>query len=346
MERLRPAPHPASGLSTRRALSLAGRLTAGRPWKRRLERRVLRSLRAAAWLCCGILLVGTSNAIGSEPSAPPETGAHRDQSRHRLQWTYRRARPWQYVAIGVQSAANLTFEFGNIPSPGEHWRDPLPGDLPIRNALLARTEEGRQRARTVADTTWHVVQYYPVVVDGLLVPLAFDKLNADVAWQLSVINWQTLGLTGIVTRIAHKTVPRGRPSTWECERDRSAPKPCPEAGPGFFSGHVAMTTAGAALSCSHHAALPLYGRGPAGTLTCMALSTGAVAVGIGRITADKHWASEILVGHLVGAGFGLGMPWLLAYRYPQKPAASSAMRSAWIPVPMPGGGGLSFIGQF
>src|SRR5690606_35134322 len=146
---------------------------------------------------------------------------------------------------------------------GESWRSPLPLDEPVRDALLAESEAGKTRARTIADALWYSTEYYVVVVDGLIVPLVFDSGNTLVASQLTLINWQALGFAGIVTRIAHHAVPRARPSTYGCSEEPGAEFPCEDHGPGFFSGHVAMSTTGATLACAHHAALPLYGEGPA-----------------------------------------------------------------------------------
>lgn len=146
-------------------------------------------------------------------------------------------------------------------------------------------------------------------------PLAFDRWNTDVALQMTLINWQTLGFTGIVTRVAHKTIGRARPKTYGCSDEPDSSFPCPNAGPGFFSGHVSLTSASAALSCVHNAALPLYGDNVAGVVTCGALSASTVTVGVMRIVVDKHWFSDVLVGHLVGAGVGITFPWLLHYQH-------------------------------
>lgn len=266
----------------------------------------------------------------------------------RLHWTFPKFRTWQFIALGVQTAANLYFELGRVPSNGESWREPLPLDEPVRDALLAETEEGKKQARTVGDVLWYSTEYYVVVIDSLLVPLAFDKMNTLVASQMTLINWQALGLSGIITRIAHHTVPRARPITHGCSEEPGAEFPCEQAGPGFFSGHVAMSTTGAALACAHHAALPLYGEGPGGAITCGILSAAAVATGITRIIADKHWMTDVLVGHIVGASVGFGLPWLLHYQHPITPDLSALGISevAWMPAPLHDGGTLSLVGLF
>jgi membrane-associated phospholipid phosphatase len=295
-----------------------------------------------AMLVFALLCAQPAPARGDEP--PPGDG----RDAHRLHWDFPTFRLWQFVAIGLQTAGNLYIELVDVPSAGEHWRSPLPLDRPIRDGLVAQSEAGKKNARTIADTIWYATEYYVVVVDSLLVPLAFDGFNTRVASQMTLINWQALGLSGILTRIAHHTVPRARPITYGCSEEPGAEFPCQPSGPGFFSGHVAMATTGAALSCAHHAAMPLYGSGPAGGITCGLLATGSVTVGLMRIVADKHWFTDVLVGHIVGASVGLGLPWFLHYQHRITPDMSALGVSdvVWLPAATPDGGSLSLIGFF
>jgi membrane-associated phospholipid phosphatase len=297
-------------------------------------------------------------ASGPTANAPSNSGARPAPRRtiplaeaapeHWLHWNYPRFRPWQYVAVGAQTAANLTIEFTDFPSRGETWRKPLPLDVEARKFFVAPSYESKERAASVSDVMWWTTQFYTVVVDSLVIPLAFDDMNTDVAFQMTMINWQTLGLTGIVTRIAHHSSGRARPSTHGCSDQAGASFPCRPNGPGFFAGHVAMTSAGAALACAHHAALPLYGDGPGGTITCVLLSASAVGVGVLRMVADRHWISDVIVGHLAGGAIGFGLPWLLHYQEPLAPdlSALGVRHAAWLPWASSESASLSLIGEF
>jgi membrane-associated phospholipid phosphatase len=292
-------------------------------------------------------LLPTDSAIESARVSLPSGETDTAEAEHRLNWHFPRFRPWQYAAVGLQTAANLSIEFIDFPSRDEDWRSPLPFDLAVRKALVVETQEGRDRVDTASDVLWWTTQFYTVVVDSLLVPLAFDNFNTDVAWQMTMINWQALGMTGLITRIAHHTSGRARPSTTGCREGPGTGSAC-KHGPGFFSGHVSMTSAGAALACAHHAALPIYGDGPAGTITCVLLATGAVGVGVLRIAADKHWVTDVIAGHLVGGAVGFGLPWLLHYQHPLTPDLSSlgVKQVAWLPWATDSSVSLSLLGQF
>ena len=70
----------------------------------------------------------------------------------------------------------------------------------------------------------------------------------------------------------------------------------------------------AAVTCSHHLNLPLYGEDtaavPCATGFLMAGMTGAL-----RMVGDKHYLTDVLVGAVVGTAVGFGLPYLFHYRH-------------------------------
>jgi membrane-associated phospholipid phosphatase len=164
----------------------------------------------------------------------------------------------------------------------------------------------------ISDYLWHGTQYFGVV-DAIVVPLVFDRGNFDVAWQLTMINWQVIGLAFLGTRLAHLTASRARPSQYGCSDQPGSRFPCQHAGPSFLSGHTSMSAAGAASSCYHHQVLGLYGGGWADTALCVALASTTVAIGAMRVAADKHWLTDVVSGLALGTGVGIGVPYFLHY---------------------------------
>jgi membrane-associated phospholipid phosphatase len=63
-----------------------------------------------------------------------------------------------------------------------------------------------------------------------------------------------------------------------------------------------------------------------------------------RVAADAHYASDVLVGSLVGAGIGFAMPYFL--HPPEKPSTAEGV--AWMPtlIPVEGGAELGAAGSF
>ncbi|HVV84636.1 MAG TPA: phosphatase PAP2 family protein [Kofleriaceae bacterium] len=80
----------------------------------------------------------------------------------------------------------------------------------------------------------------------------------------------------------------------------------------FFSGHSSLTmslavSAGTVASLRHYRLAPAIWIGGVG----LALGTGYL-----RIAGDRHWASDVLTGWAVGAGFGFAVPYFLHRKRP------------------------------
>lgn len=285
-------------------------------------------------------LLYSGNAVGAEPDAQNERAAlagsdvtsdpvAEPPSEHRLHWTYPRFRFWQYVASGVVSGTNLWMEFVHRNYPERTWTSGILFDDGAKNVFRARTQTGRDRADALSDWFWHPTQYYPIVVDSLLVPLALDDWNWDVAVQMTLIDWQAIGLAFFVTRGLQLFVGRDRPSLDGCSNNPDAKFRCTERGPAFPSGHTAMAATGAGLACAHHQGLPLYGGGWVEMVPCAVLSTTSAINGLLRMVADKHRASDVLFGYAAGLGIGYGVPYLLHYQFGKSPAEERNIIGLW-----------------
>ncbi len=269
-------------------------------------------------------------------SSPPE-------SKHRLRWRFPRFRWWEYAAAGLVTAGNLSLEWVYRHEVEYTWTKPLPGDAAVRNWLRADTVEGRSRASDVSDYIWYGTTYY-ALLDGLLTPLVSDRLNTDVAFQLTLLNWQAIGLTGVLVRLVHVGVGRARPSLQNCSSDPAAENPCEFRGASFVGGHAMMTSANAGLACANHHYLPLYGGGLADSLVCPVLVTAALTVGTLRFVSDKHWLTDTVPSWLLGGAIGFGMPYLLHYRY-VRDVVSPLPNTALLPWANATSAGLDFMGQ-
>jgi membrane-associated phospholipid phosphatase len=140
----------------------------------------------------------------------------------------------------------------------------------------------------------------------------------------------TAALTGVIKRVAN----RERPVATTCRSDSSYDPSCGAAGPdySFFSGHSSMAFTGAALICTHHAHLPLYG-GDGDALACMGGVTAAILTGLARVTSDRHYLTDVLTGASVGMVSGAILPWLLHYRAQGSASAKeSAGRGLFSPL--------------
>ena len=136
------------------------------------------------------------------------------------------------------------------------------------------------------------------------------------ALQLSLITLESWFVTGFVSRLFHRVVGRPRPWSQDCVSDPDAVERCGSGSENlsFFSGHTALATTGAALVCSFHRNLPLYGGGVADRIACGALVGLAGATAILRLNADRHWMTDVFAGAAIGTASGYLLPNLLHFR--------------------------------
>jgi membrane-associated phospholipid phosphatase len=276
---------------------------------------------------------GESSAAEAPASKPGDDA--REQDDHRLKWTYPHFRWWEYAGNVAISAYNLYDTYGTESTQADKWRGGILFDDAARDALRQDSEAGRHRADKISDYLWQPVQFYPILVDSLLVPLAFDDFNVEVAWQMSMINWQVIGLASATLRVIRRPVGRVRPLVGPGET----------SGPSFPSGHALMVSAGAGAACAHHFALPLYGGGWPDIAACAGLGTLAVANGVTRVMADEHWSTDVLTGWILGGAIGFGLPWLLHYQFDDS-GGDMASKPIWkraAIVPMVGDDRLGLI---
>ena len=159
-----------------------------------------------------------------------------------------------------------------------------------------------------------------LLADALLVAW-WKHRSQDVAWRMLVINTETLAIVGAVTNLAKGIAARQRPFGLLCQPGDGNPR-CAESGRyrSYFSGHTSVSFTAAGLNCMHHMNLQLYGHPAADGASC-ALGYGvASSIGVLRIVADKHWASDVLTGAGVGLLGGLVIPYALHYRRDEEAA--------------------------
>jgi membrane-associated phospholipid phosphatase len=132
-----------------------------------------------------------------------------------------------------------------------------------------------------------------------------------------VIDAQAYALTLALNDLAKNLFARQRP--WVQNGDCVTNPDSAACGSGgrnlsFYSGHAAVTATGAGLLCAHHTQLSLYQSDLLDGSTCALAVLGTALTGALRVASDKHWASDVLVGHLMGYASGYLLPTLLYYR--------------------------------
>ena len=301
-------------------------------------------------LACG-LLASALLAAGEARATDPD----------RVEWSkdWPRARLWEGISAVVLTVADAEIE-PNVPIQHEaHWRGGILFDDAVRSALRGKTAAIQSTASSVSDALYLGGTIGPLVIDNYFVTLSIHQ-NADVAFQMLVINMQSLGVSGLISLVAEHGAGRARPYTDKCDAqghiyDDSGALMTNHCGTSndyrsFFSGHTAAVSTMAGLTCAHHQHLPLYGGGFADLAPCLVMIGAATATAILRIVYDEHWATDVLVGAVTGAVSGYVLPSLLHYGFGSGRPIGEVRSGSFVMVPtivgFPDGAGLGAVGLF
>lgn len=256
----------------------------------------------------------------------------------------------EYITIPVLAVAILSTQL--IPPPETPtWDSPILFDDAARDALRIHSPSGRRSASAVSDAIFVIETLHPVVLDPLIVAW-WVRQSPDVAWQMFVINAQAYALTLLVNDVTKRLTARTRPwvNVDDCEQNPTGPS-CGSGGKyrSFYSGHAAVTATGAGLICAHHTQLSLYQNEWLDGGTCAVAVLGTAVTGAMRIASDNHWASDVLVGHLLGYVSGYLLPTLLYYKeFRLAPHDHPSQAPTFAALPLIGDDklGLSLFGLF
>lgn len=222
---------------------------------------------------------------------------------------------WQeYLTIGLGGFTGLTTHLLADRREEPSWDRPILFDEAVRDLLVFESRDHQRIASDVSDWLVGFAFVHPVLVDNFLVTW-LGHGSDDVAYQMFVINAQAYSVTLAVNGLTKRLSNRARPWADECDTDESR-RDCdaPKRNRSFHSGHAAMTATGAGLVCAHHTHLMLYGNPVLDVGACVVSVLGTATTGAMRISANNHWPTDVVVGHLVGYLSGYLMPTLLYYR--------------------------------
>ena len=215
--------------------------------------------------------------------------------------------------VATVSAGALTAVLALRQQPQQsRWSGGILFDDAVRNGVRLDSAAARQRARRVGDMTYYTAPLLPLIVDPLLVSLLAHG-DGRAALNLELVGLEAFSYAGLSSFVATRISVRERPDATECRREHPDGVGCGRDTEAFWSGHTSIVAASAGLVCASHQYMPLWGSPAADASACALAATSALITGVTRLAADRHYASDVIVGLGVGFGFGYAVPVLLHY---------------------------------
>ena len=202
-------------------------------------------------------------------------------------------------------------------------------DASVRNAL-------RWSDTKTADTLSTVFSFGLAPAAGVAIGAAIadhdHRLNELPADLLVVAESAAIAVD--INQVTKFAVARERPDVHARTPEERAKQHTPDDNLSFFSGHATLAFA-LSTAAGTVASMRRYRLAPAMWMTGMALATVGSYL---RIAADRHYASDVLTGAVVGAGVGFSVPYFAHRPLPGKVHVA--------PFPVPQGSGLALSGEW
>jgi membrane-associated phospholipid phosphatase len=266
-----------------------------------------------------------------------------------LEWRppWRRVGPAEYLVTGGAVSTYVLTRFVAPKTYDASWRDPILFDAPVRNAFQLGNPTAREYADTSADILINVLLLQSLAVDPWLVA-ALGRGSPDVGWQLFVISAQSHALAMLLNSATKLVIARQRPYWDGCDEEATYHESCDGAARyrSFYSSHSSIAATSAGLICAHHTNVAIYGSAAADIVACASAGVAAAAVGVLRVAAQEHWASDVVVGQLIGFSIGYFVPTLVYYREPTQTEASNGTSGGLRMMFAPGPGSITLGGSF
>ena len=246
---------------------------------------------------------------------------------------------WDGVAAGVLGAATLVVQFG-VPNPSQpNWTSSNGFDDWVRGWLKISSESGRNTAAFTSDVFVYTLAAAPFI--NAFFVAGWEHERMDVAWKLAALDAETLLTVTFVSLSLQKIIKRERPFVKDCQTNPSLSE-CSIGGKyaSFPSAHTSVVFAAVALECFHHGFLDTSHTGW-GAAVCPVTIAVATGTAILRVAADRHWATDVIAGAVLGGALGYAIPALhIAFASKKESVAviTPAISSSYL--------GLSIAGRF
>lgn len=190
------------------------------------------------------------------------------------------------------------------------WDRRLGVDEAVRDVVRGNSFGTTQVARDASDVLLSMNLSYPYIGDALI-NAAWYRQSPEVGREMALVDTEALAITVAIQQGVANLTGRERPYGRDCGTEelpeRYSACLLHDRYRSYFSGHTSLSFTAAALTCTHHAHLPLHG-GRFEWLPCVLGVSSATATGALRIAGDRHYFTDVITGALVGGMVGWLVP--------------------------------------
>ncbi|MEP7053594.1 MAG: phosphatase PAP2 family protein [Pseudomonadota bacterium] len=284
--------------------------------------------------------------LGGVPKAEVLIGQDEALATPPLLWKWARFSTADYFVAGAGGALTLTAAIVQ-PRSVHTISGGILFDEAARNALRAHSLQARYQFRDASDVGLSLTVTWPFFADSLTTAWWY-RGSRDVSEQMALIDLETLAVAGAAQGATDVLASRERPYGRDCGSTQ-LPENAIDCRSGqhyrsFFSGHATFSFTSAALICVHHFENDLLGA-PWDALSCAGGYAVAATTATFRVVSDVHYASDVILGALVGTAVGYGVPLLHYHREIHRTGDQHSANRVRVMV-VPSAGGLGLMGIF
>ncbi|MBO6941030.1 MAG: phosphatase PAP2 family protein [Deltaproteobacteria bacterium] len=257
---------------------------------------------------------GWARAQSTEQTPVTESFADASPADPDLEW-------WPWLVSVPLAAMALTIDV-TVPSDSPRWTPNGPIDRGFES-WIRPTIDGRRRAAHASDFFLFAAAAAPVA--DAISWHAKGTRHSRVTYRLLTADALAFSFQALVTVSLKHAVRRPRPYVEPCEADPTHDPGCDSGSryQSFTSGHTSASFTGAALVCAHQR---LRGWSVIGYVECAGALALASFASTLRIVSERHYASDVIGGAIIGFISGYLLPLLL---YPRALPPRRIAPRAW-----------------
>lgn len=230
-------------------------------------------------------------------------------------------------------------------NPNQRWSAVNALDGNARSDLRLQKPGARRRADLASDVT--LVSSLAVLPVLSIVVQQARTGDCEESWDMATDFVEAFGLSLMFSESIKLAAGRARPFTRECGPGAPSDASCRggDRYRSFVSGHATLAATGAGVTCAYSVKRRAWGTSrfaravPCGVGMTLALATGGL-----RVTADRHWLTDVIAGFAIGGAVGWFDTWgpfdLLRYESAPGPDGTPERFGFVMPAVVEGGPGI------